>query len=91
MNNFNLPEDIEELFSRGEETYILIDYDLPEMDNIQSMDFFVNLLDIPEENILLDDGTMIILTHPDYDYNLRIDAGGLGDFHSHKWEVSIDE
>jgi hypothetical protein len=91
MNNFNLPEDIDELFYRGEETYSLIDYDLPEMDNIQSMDFFVNLLDIPEENILLDDGTMIILTHPDYDYNLRIDAGGLGDFHSHKWEVSIDE
>ena len=47
MNNFNLPEDIDELFSRGEETYSLIDYDLPEMDNIQSMDFFVNLLDIP--------------------------------------------
>ena len=29
MNNFNLPEDIDELFSRSEETYSLIDYDLP--------------------------------------------------------------
>jgi hypothetical protein len=91
MNNFNLPEDIDELFSHDEETYSLIDYDLPEMDNIQSMVFFVNLLDIPEENIIVDDGTMIIVEHPDFDFNLRIDAGGLGDFHSHKWEVSIDE
>lgn len=91
MNNFNLPDDIDELFSRGEETYSLIDYDLPEINNIQSMDFFVNLLDIPEENILLDDGTIIIVKHPDFDFNLRIDAGGLGDFHSHEWRVSIDE
>jgi hypothetical protein len=91
MNNFNLPEDIDELFSCGEETYSLIDYDLPEMDNIQSMNFFVNLLDIPEENIIVDDGTMIIVEHPDFDFNLRIDAGGLGDFHSHEWRVSIDE
>ena len=91
MNNFNLPEDIDELFSRGEETYSLIDYNLPEMDNIQSMDFFVNLLVIPEENIIVDDETMIIVEHPDFVFNLRIDAGGLGDFHSHEWRVSIDE
>ena len=41
--------------------------------------------------IIVDDETMIIVEHPDFDFNLRIDAGGLGDFHSHEWRVSIDE
>ena len=55
------------------------------------MDYFIELLDISPENILEDEGTMIIVCHKDYGYNLRIDAGGLGDFYSHKFEVSKNE
>ena len=90
-HNYNIPDNIDDLFEEGESTYSIIDYDAPSMDNNQSMDYFIEHLDISPENILEDEGTMIIVCHKDYGYNLRIDAGGLGDFYSHKFEVSKNE
>lgn len=90
MNKYNVPEDIDELFENGEETYTIIDYDIDSMNNIQSMSFFLELLNITDDNIYLYDGTMVILKHNDYDHKLRIDAGGLGDFYSHKFDITIE-
>ncbi len=90
MNKYNVPEDIDELFENGEETYTIVDYNIESMDNIQSMSFFLELLNIPDDNIYLYDGTMVILKHNNYDYKLRIDSGGLGDFYSHKFDITIE-
>lgn len=86
---YNIPESIDELFERGEDTYYIQDYTIEPMDNNESMAFFLDFIGVPQKNIVLDDGTQVYLVHEDYDYELKIDAGGLGDFFSHSFEVTI--
>lgn len=87
---YNIPESIDELFERGEDTYYIQDYTIEPMDNNESMAFFLDRLGIPESNIDLNDGTKVILKHDNYpQFRLIIDAGGFGDFYSHKFDVII--
>lgn len=59
-------------------------------DNIESMRIFVErIYKLEVNNIFIDDGTMVVLEHPDYDYRVRLDSGGEGDFKSHIIETSI--
>lgn len=68
------------------------DFDTSEdMDNVQSMNYFLcTIQDVPEDYnwIVLDDGTQVILQHPDFDYKVQLDSGGRGDFYSHRIEIS---
>jgi len=90
MSIYELPDSIDELFANQETEYRIIDYNQSmEMDNIESMAFLLDHLDIKDENLELNDGTQVILYHSDYKEKLVIDSGGLGDFFSHKFEVSL--
>ena len=85
MNESYLPADFDRLFSNGSKDYY---YFGEEMNNIESMQWFIEEVGILENAIIKDDGTQITLQHPDYDHKLVVDAGGLGDFFSHGFEVS---
>jgi len=85
---YEIPDSVKELFTQGENSYRIIDYDEPEMNNNQSMQYFLDCIGATSDNIETDDGTQVIVTHPDFDYKLVIDSGGLGDFYSHGFDVS---
>ena len=86
---YNVPESIDELFDNGERSYSIIDYTIPPMDNIQSMEFFLDQVGIEDKDIVEANGTQVYLKHEKYTYQMCIDAGGLGDFYSHGYDVSI--
>ena len=83
----DIPNSIEKLFSNGNQNYYLSDYDLQPMDNIESMEHFLEQVGVDNDNIETDDGNYIVLKHPDYDYKLEIQSEGMGDLNSHIWEV----
>lgn len=87
--NYEVPGSVKELFENGETSYRIINYDPSmEMDNIQSMQHFCETVGISEDYIETDDGTQIVIKHPDFENKLVIDSGGLGDFFSHGFDVS---
>ena len=89
MTNYYTPDSVRDMFERGEETYKIIDYTIPSMDNIQSMLFFLDYVGIKDDDIDSFDDTQVILKHPDFDFKLVIDSGGFGDFYSHRYDVSL--
>ena len=59
------------------------------MDNVDSMDYFLNEIAlVPDEMIVIYDGTQVILKHNDYDFLVQLDSYGRGDFYSHAIEIS---
>ena len=84
---YDIPHGLSELFEE-ECSYKIIDYDIGEMNNIESMKYFLDQVGIKEDMILLDDGTQVHLSHPNYNYHLVIDSSGLGDSFSHKFEIT---
>lgn len=92
MKIYEIPGRIEDLFLEAPNSYRIIDYSPNmEMDNIQSMHYFIDCVGINDNFILEDYGTQLILQHPVFDYKVVIDSGGLGDFCSHGYEVTIFE
>jgi hypothetical protein len=93
MSRYEVPSDIKELFDNKECSYAIVDYgDDMEMDNNESMEYFISILnDYTDDNMVEDNGTMVRLKHPDYDYEIYISSGGLGDFFSHGFDVEIAE
>lgn len=89
MTTYDIPGDVREMFSNREASYKIIDYKINDMDNIESLSFFIDMVGVEDEHIAVYDGTQAVLKHPDFDYMLVIDSGGLGDFFSHGYEVSI--
>jgi len=82
-----IPKSIKELFENGEQSYKMVDYSKEmEMDNNQSMNWFIENVPIPYENIVDDSGTQIIVELNGKE--LCIDAGGLGDCFSHEFVVT---
>lgn len=86
---YEIPDTVKELFENGEASYRIIDYNIPDMDNIESMQFFLERIGATAENIETDDGTQVVLKHPDFKEKYVIDSGGLGDFYSHGYDVSL--
>jgi hypothetical protein len=91
MSDSYLPESVKDVFDNGNQQYQYFE-DRTEntggMDNIESMQWFLDHIEAPEENIEIDDGTQVVLKHPDYDYEVVIDSGGLGDFYSHSFDTT---
>jgi len=79
-----LPESIEEMFENTPENYRYFSYE--SMDNFWSMDWFIKNFEL-QDFVYINDGTQIILEHPDYEFKLQVDAGGLGDFYSHSFNT----
>ena len=92
MATYELPDTIKELFEQGENQYRIIDY-APEMemDNEQSMEYFLDHIGATGDNVKYNDGTQVTLIHEDYGMMYVVDAGGLGDFFSHRFDVSLYE
>lgn len=80
---------IHDLYNNGKHVYTFTTYE--SMDNYWSMDYFFKQNPELLDYISLYDGTQVFLTHPDYDYELQLDAGGLGDFYSHKIDVTLNK
>ena len=53
-----------------------------DMDNIESMRHFIEENDL-EDFVKEDDGTAVVLEHPEYGFYVGLDSYGLGDFFSH--------
>lgn len=53
-----------------------------DLDNIDSMRHFLEENDL-EEFVKEDDGTAVVLEHPEYDFYVGLDSYGLGDFFTH--------
>ncbi len=87
--DYKTPQNIETLFANKEQDYVIIDYNLPEMDNDESMRFFLDHIGVDESMIAEDYGTQVVVRHPLFDHMIRIDSGGLGDFYSHCFHCGI--
>ena len=89
---YEVPDSVECIFEDvkagdGDFSYRIINYTKSmDMDNIASMQHFIEVVDINDEYIVEDLGTQITLSHPDYDKRIVIDSGGLGDFYSHGFD-----
>lgn len=96
MSEYNIPNDINELFQdmgeNGSMSYTIIDYETS-YDNNDALTYFLEQVGVLEDNIILDEGTRATLYHPDYSEYVIIDSGGLGDFYSHvfdcRWEDEV--
>lgn len=86
---YEIPSSVKEMFELGENSYRIIDYSIQDMDNIQSMQYFLECIGASSDNIQIDDGTQVVVVHPDFDHKLVIDSSGLGDFYSHGYDVSL--
>ena len=88
---YEIPDSVKEMFEMSENSYRIIDYSINEMDNNQSMQYFLECIGATSDNVDVDDGTQVVIIHPDFDYKLVIDSGGLGDFYSHGYDVALLE
>lgn len=89
MAIYEIPNSVKDMFDCGETSYRIVDYTIQEMDNNQSMQFFLDCIGATEDNIETDDGTQVTIKHPDFEHKLVIDSGGLGDFYSHGFDVCL--
>ena len=70
---YEIPNSVKEMFEQGENSYRIIDYSIQGMDNIQSMQFFLDCIGATRDNIETDDGTQVVIIHPNFDHKLVID------------------
>jgi len=60
-----------------------------DLNNVQSMNYFLDKIAfVPNEMIVMYDGTQVVIKHKDYDFLVQLDSYGLGDFYSHAIEIS---
>lgn len=85
---YEVPESIKQMFFDAPISYRICDDTISAMDNIQSMNFFLEYIECEPNLIVEDYGTQVILEHPDYDFKIVIDSGVLGDFYSHGFVVT---
>lgn len=88
MSSYDIPDSITDMFRNGEASYSIIDYS-HSMDNIESLQYFLDQVGVGSEYIDEHLDTMVVLMHPDFDYKLAIHSGGLGDFYSHGFDVEV--
>lgn len=86
MSLYNLPNSVWQLFNEAQPEYRM-DTD-EDMDNLQAMQEFLYKLGAASENILEDNGTQVVLIHGQFDHQLVVDCGALGDSFSHKFTIS---
>lgn len=84
------PCSLDELFQGGEQQYTY--YQDPrsgesDMDNVESLAWFLEYANVPEYAIIGDEGTLVELSHDDYERTLFVSSGGLGDTWSHSFET----
>ena len=86
MSLYEIPGSVQELFDNGEEQYRIIDPE-QDRDNISALRLFLELVGVPDDMIECDDETQVTLFNGEK--RIVIDSGGLGDFFSHGYEVTV--
>jgi len=86
---YDVPENYNELVAGGDASYEIIG--VVAQSNIDAMRMFLEAVGIVAEQIEVDDGTQVIITHPDETKVITVDAGGLGDCDRHGFDVTIAE
>lgn len=87
MSTYNLPNSLQELYNNSETTYYFHDYnDNMGMDNVGSMEYFLDYIGASSDTIVDGCGTQVVLEV--HDRYFQIDSYGLGDFYSHGFKVS---
>ena len=83
---WEMPESKKELYENGDNTYRAQEYSSEfEMDNIQALSWFIDYIEIENEDFIYYDGTQCQIKIKDKEF--QIDSGGFGDFYSHKFDV----
>lgn len=85
VEEYNIPENVFELFNNNNYFYSIIDSNF-EINNVEAMMLFLDLVGVSDDLIEENDGTQVILN--DGEKRLQIDCGGLGDFYSHSYEIT---
>lgn len=91
MQEYNIPNDFEDLVRnlKNDNFFFSIeDIDKPG-DNSYSISLFIDMLEIPEECIIVNDGTKIEVKSEDLLFTIQ--ASGGGDMHIHNYEINIEE
>lgn len=86
---WNIPGDYAALIVAGECQYSILGVETH--NNSDSMNRFVEAVPGLADKIEVDDGTQIIVTHPDPAKMVTIDAHGLGDFFDSGFDVTIQD
>lgn len=84
--DWDMPRDLDELFSDLPKSYHIIDRNLPG-DNIYGMQLFIDNVPGLFEFIIENDGTQVVAKRNGI--SIVIDSTGLGDFHMHGFDVSL--
>ncbi len=87
VEHWNIPADYDALVAGGDAQYSILGVETA--DNTDSMCRSLDAVGVPAEKIEVDDGTQVVLTHPDPAKVIVIDAGGLGDFFDSGFDVAI--
>lgn len=96
MNQDTIPDTLLELFTMGDFSYSYINYNGPEMDNVEAMAYFKEKLGLVPDRLIenlfileIDDGTQLFISCSEKLKLAIVDSGGLGDFFSHGFDVQI--
>jgi hypothetical protein len=91
MPDYNIPSDLDDLVSEIKKANLYFDINDPDQsgDNNFSMNLFVESLNIPQENIVMDEGTLLQIKTNDYLFEIHSSGGG--DFHLHNYEINVLE
>lgn len=84
---WNIPENFDRLIVLGDAQYSILGVET--RNNMDSMQRFVEAIPIPADKIEIDDGTQIIITHPDPSKIIVVEAHGLGDFFDSGFDVTV--
>lgn len=80
-------QDICEELAKNSEITVLFETDYETTDNTETMNVFLEIFDIPEDDILLIDGTYVEAFFNGVPHEIH--AGGNGDFSSHKIDIKL--
>ena len=87
LEQWNIPADYDALVAEGDAQYSILGVETA--NNMDSMCRFIEAVGIPGDKVEVDDGTQVVLTHPDPGKIIVIDAVGLGDFYDSGFDVAI--
>ena len=95
MGEYDVPETIKQMFddvlkSVDGVEYSIVDYsDEMDLDNVESMTYFLDMLGVDSEDVLEDNGTLVYLKDVGYAEVIAIESYGLGDTYSHGFYCSV--
>ena len=84
---WNVPDDFSQMVANGDASYSILGVET--RNNMESMERFIDAVNVPVDKIEIDDGTQVILTHPDPTKVIVVDASGLGDFFDSGFDVAV--